>query len=210
MCVTIITKCHKCEICLREKAALWTARAIQECNDASRTWFGTLTLSPDAWMLALSRARARERAQGIDYDQLPPPERFALWNSQIQVDITKYIKRVRMEALRLAGAPDNVPQSPIRYLFVVEKHQSGVPHYHALIHETLPGIPVRKHTLDDQWKLGFTKWRLIPDLVETDDGTYYKPARYVCKYLQKDAFGRTRASIDYGVARLGANPTSVR
>ena len=193
MSVTIITPCHKCDPCLKARARLWTARATQEITDSVRTWWGTLTLSPDTWMRALSQARARERAQGIDFDRLPSPERFALWNQQIQPEVTKYLKRVRSEVLRNAGLSDGAGLKPLRYLLVTEAHQSGVPHYHMLVHEVSPDMPVRKRTLDDQWSLGLIRqWRLVSDTV---------PAHYVCKYLSKDARTRVRNSTDYGVAR---------
>lgn len=214
MSVEIITKCHKCTTCLKERAKLWTARAIAECQMAERTWFGTLTLRPDVAHLALSRARHKEAVQGVDFDKLPEPERFALWNRQIQVEVTKFLKRLRMEALRAAGVPAHGRLSPVRYLFVVEKHASGVPHYHALIHETHPDIPVRKRMLDGQWKLGFTQFRLIDDAFPEDtwaSGSNVRPnarpAHYVCKYLQKDALARVRASTAYGVARLNVANT---
>lgn len=179
MYVEILTACHKCETCLEARRKLWAARAVQEVKDSVRTWFGTLTLHPDAYMLALSRARAREAAQGVAFDTLPEPEKFRLLHAQIKPEIQKYLKR-----LRAAIGPET-----LRYLFVVEAHQSGVPHYHALVHECDPAKPVRKRQLDEQWKLGFTKWRLVSDV---------NPAYYVAKYLAKDARARLLASEDYG------------
>lgn len=210
MAVIIHTPCHKCEWCLKQRAKLWTARAIAECQQAVRTWFGTITLSPDAAHLALSRARAREALQGVDFESLSQTERFALWNRQIQVEITKYFKRLRMEALRAAGAETAGILQPFRYLLVVEKHASGVPHYHALIHETRSDIPIRKRMLDGQWKHGFTQFRLVDEAFPEDtwaSGSYVapsgsRPAHYVCKYLSKDALARVRASTAYGQARL--------
>ena len=218
MAVIIHTPCHKCEWCLKQRTKLWTARAIAECQMAERTWFGTITLSPDAAHLALSRARARESAQGVDFESLPESERFALWNRQIQVEITKWLKRLRMEALRAAGAEYSGIQQPFRYLLVVERHASGVPHYHALIHETRPDIPVRKRMLDQQWRMGFTHFRLVDEAFPEDtwaSGSYVapsgsRPAHYVCKYLSKDALARVRASTAYGQARLSVTPTLKR
>ena len=179
MYVDIITPCHKCEVCLKARQRLWTARALQEVKDSVRTWWGTLTLSPDTWMLALSRARAREAAQGVDYDLLPPDEKFRLWDAQVKPEITKFLKRVRAQSA-----------APLRYLLVTEAHESGVPHYHALVHECDPAKPVRKRVLDSQWTLGEIKqWRLVSDR---------RPAHYVCKYLSKDARTRILASQDYG------------
>ena len=180
MSVLILTPCHKCGPCLEARQRLWTARATQEIKDSVRTWWGTLTLSPDVAHLALSRARARESSQGIDFDLLPEAEKFGLWHAQIAPEITKYLKRIR----------HHMGTDAMRYLFVVEAHESGVPHYHALIHECDPAKPVRKRTLDSQWTLGLIKqWRLVNDIY---------PAGYVCKYLAKDARARLRASQDYG------------
>lgn len=180
----ILTPCHKCERCLQRRQALWTARATQEIKDSVRTWFGTLTLNPDAYMLALSRARHRESVQGVAYDLLPDDEKFRRLHSQIKPEIVKFLKR-----LRAATGPES-----LRYLLVTEAHQSGVPHYHALIHECDPAKPVRKRQLDAQWKLGFGKWRLVSDI---------HPAHYVCKYLAKDMRARLLASQDYGSSPYG-------
>lgn len=181
--VTILTACHKCEPCLKARQRLWTARAVQEIKDSVRTWYGTLTLRPDAYMLALMRARAKEAAQGVAYDLLEEDEKFALLHAQIRPEIQKYLKR-----LRAAIGPET-----LRHLVVVEAHQSGVPHYHALIHECDPARPVRKRQLDAQWKLGFSQWRLVSDIY---------PAGYVCKYLAKDMRARLLASEDYGSSPL--------
>ena len=179
MYVTILTPCHKCEVCLEARQRLWTARAVQEIKDSVRTWYGTLTLRPDAYVLALMRARAKEAAQGVAFDLLEEDEKFGLIHAQIRPEIQKFLKR-----LRAAIGPES-----LRHLVVAEAHQSGVPHYHALIHECDPARPVRKRQLDAQWKLGFSQWRLVSDIY---------PAGYVCKYLAKDAKARVMASEDYG------------
>lgn len=187
------TACHKCEKCLEARARLWTARATQEITDSVRTWYGTLTLSPDVHHTALLRARAREWAQGVDYETLPQSERWALLVAQIQLEHTKYLKRIRSETLQKCGLRDVPSVRAFRYLLVTERHASGVPHFHMLVHEVSPDIPVRKRTLDWQYRLGLVRqWRLVDD-------TY--PAGYVSKYLSKDALSRVRASLGYGNAR---------
>lgn len=191
MFVDIYTACHKCEACLEHRASLWRMRATQETKDSVRTWFGTLTLSPDEAFLALSRARAREGT--ASYDALPPEKRFILWDAQIWPQVKLYLKRVRSEGLRKAGFPTDGGWKPYRYLLVTERHESGVPHYHALVHEVHPAIPVRKATLDRQWTLGeIRQWRLVSDV---------RPASYVAKYLSSDIAARVRASQNYGEAR---------
>src|SRR3546814_2282418 len=47
---------------------------------------------------------------------------------------------------------------PLRYLLVVEPHDDGFPHFHILMHEQ--DSPVRKALLEEQWRSGFSHWRL--------------------------------------------------
>ena len=189
--VLILTPCHKCKACLKHRAALWTARAIQETKAAARTWFCTLTLAPDHAHLALTRARVAEGSQGVDFDRLGQPEQFKLWVAQVSPEITKFLKRVR----------DRASYAPLRYLFVAEGHKSGVPHFHALIHEPNPAMPVRHRMLSESWKLGFSNFRLVrPDYTLEEDGRIIRPAHYVASYLGKDLRARVRASQYYGKA----------
>lgn len=170
--------CRKCDRCRRKRSAMWSLRAKAETQAAVRTWFGTLTLRPDAHMTMLSRARSALARQGVNFDSLPYGEQFTERHKQCAIEITKYLKRVRKES----GAK-------FRYLLVCEHHKSGLPHYHALIHEREGAV---KHaTLSKQWPLGFEKWRLLTDLRE---------ATYLCKYLSKATVARVRASGAYGTA----------
>lgn len=157
---------------------MWKARALSETRIASRTWFGTLTLRPEAHVTMLSRARVALGKQGIDMDALTFGEQFILHHNECSIEITKYLKRVRKET----GAH-------FRYLLVAEHHKSGLPHYHMLVHEQ-DGYGLVKHkALSRQWLLGFEKWRVITDLQE---------ATYLCKYLSKASVARVRASRAYG------------
>lgn len=149
-----------------------------ETRASVRTWFGTLTLSPEQQHLALIRAAAHARSRGVEWGSLDDDEKFRRHHAQINREITKYLKRVRAQS----GAP-------LRYLLVAEKHQSGWPHYHMLVHEVSPVNPVRHAVLSEQWRVGFTRWKLVAE---------YAQARYLTKYLAKDAVARVRASIDYG------------
>lgn len=177
----IITRCRKCENCRTAKQRLWTARARAEITMAPRTWFGTLTLSPEAqyYFLAIARQVADE-AIG-KYEDATPEQQFMRRCWAISPDITKWLKRVRKES-----------GSELRFLLVAEAHKSGEPHYHCLIHETDFAQPVRKRTLQTQWKLGFSQWKLVTDL---------GGARYVTKYINKGSLARVRASIRYGQQR---------
>lgn len=175
-------RCRKCTSCLRARAHLWRLRAAQETTHCARTWFGTLTLSPESHQAALERVRAKEAISGIDFDVLPPSEQFGTLTSEIGRDITLYLKRVRKESA-----------ATLRYLLVVEKHQSGDPHFHMLIHEPLIMSSVGERTLRKQWILGFSRWKLADP----------KTAGYVCKYISKSAEARVRASLHYGNTPCG-------
>lgn len=175
--LTITLRCRKCDRCLKVRQRLWSDRAKRETLLARRSWFGTLTLRPEAQVTFVSMARMRLSKQGIDFDALPYREQFAERVKEISLEITKYLKRVRKET----GAK-------FRYLLVAEYHKSGLPHFHMLIHEH-DEIGVRHSTLSKQWRVGFEKWRLVTEPSE---------AVYLTKYLSKTAAARVRASRGYG------------
>nr|DAJ63880.1 MAG TPA: Replication associated protein [Bacteriophage sp.] len=137
---------------------------------------GTLTLRPEAWVHAVSTARAAEAEQGEDFDSLPESRRLALIHAQLSRQITLMFKRWRKSGHQF------------RYLVVLEMHISGVIHYHVLLHEVDADKPMRHRHLSTGWPLGFTKWKLA------DSGA----AWYVAKYLTKTLLARVRASQGYG------------
>lgn len=182
LAITLEARCRKCEACLAHRRRLWTARAVDEITASRRTWFGTLTVSPENRVALRYRAeKARLRASREQLSSLGPDEQFRILAAQLSVEATKWLKRVRAQA----GVP-------LRYLLVTEAHKSGDPHMHILLHETAD--PVTKRLLEAQWKYGFSHWRLV----EQDR----KAAVYVCKYLAKDALTRVRASSRYGQPAL--------
>lgn len=146
-----------------------------------RTWFVTLTLRPDAHFKIASQARLRLAAQGEDFDRLDGATQFAERHREISREITLWLKRVRKES----GVS-------LRYFLVAEAHKSGLPHYHAMVHEPCPDQPVRARTLSRQWTLGFSQCKLVAE------GEEKRTASYVAKYLSKDAISRVRASQGYG------------
>lgn len=186
LCVELHTRCRKCGNCSSQRTRLWSARAREETRLSERTWKGTLTLRPEAYQHALSSCRAVEDRQGIDFDVLPEREQLALIHAHISRDITKMLKRIRA-ATGLA----------IRYLCVLELHQSGVPHYHMLVHEYDAAKPLRYTALCNQWPLGFSRWKLAQDERE---------AMYACKYLTKSLLARVRASQRYGAVKTSLGP----
>lgn len=194
----IQVRCRRCAACLRARAAYWRRRAVGEINTSQRTWFGTLTLSDTEQIKYLYRAQLGAKRRGVSweapvkrvYGESPDDfarrcnaERFQRVVRAIAPDITKWLKRVRKES----GAK-------LRFLLVAEAHKSGRPHFHILVHEAFGSMPIRKRTLDGQWKLGFSQFRLV---AEGD-----RAASYVTKYLTKTVLARVRASIGYGRAAL--------
>lgn len=184
--VTMETRCRRCEACLKARAARWRLRAQAELACAPRTWFGTLTLSPDAHYRALSQARARLATRAVNMVDLTSAELFAERVISVNEWITLWLKRVRKNS----GAT-------IRYMIVCEAHKSGLPHFHLLLHEQ-EGL-VRHAVLKRAWTYGFSDFRLTA----ADDR---RAAAYVTKYLTKSVMSRVRASIDYGVPSVGEHP----
>lgn len=176
--IGLFVRCRKCTNCLRLRRNVWAARARAECRMAARTWFGTITLSPERHYLAVSIARDRCTKAAVDFDELSYKEQFIKEHNVISRWLTLYLKRVRKES----GAR-------LRYLLVAEAHKSGLPHYHMLIHEPDDLSCVRYDTLKRQWPNGFTAWKLLSDP---------RKATYLCKYLSKSGAARVRASIGYG------------
>lgn len=169
-------RCRKCEGCLRQRRALWCARAASEIGHAERTWMVTLTASPAHHHLMWLRICKRERDNGADADCLPDDKAFAERWRELGSEVTRYLKRVR------AGG------SALRYLTVVEAHKSGLPHVHLLVHDM---GDTTWRALTSRWHYGFAHAKLVEGPAA---------ARYVTKYLMKSALARVRASKDYGNA----------
>lgn len=179
MSIEITTRCRTCSNCTKVRANLWRYRAKAEWQCAARTWLGTLTLRPDQQFHALASARRKVGSQGIDFDALSQAEQFGLRYNEISPELTKMLKRIREKT-----------KAPLRYMCVVEAHKSGDPHLHILLHEVRADRPVRYSELASEWKLGFSKWKLVTDR---------NGAAYVSKYLTKSLLrARVRASQKYG------------
>lgn len=174
-------RCRRCDPCLRARAALWRGRALTEMHRSTRTWFGTLTLTAANQLLYVNKCRANIANTKVlsgmpDFDALSAHEQFGLRCTAIGEEITKWLKRIRFNS----GAE-------LRYVIVAERHVSGDPHFHLLVHERAQ--PVKKRQLQEGWKLGFSAFKLC----EGD-----RAAFYVTKYLTKSSAARVRASLRYG------------
>src|SRR3546814_7109724 len=101
--------------------------------------------------------------------------------------VRSWLKRVR-----------SVTGVPLLFLLVVKPHDDGCPHFHILMHEQ--DSPVLKALLEEQWRSGFSHWRLVKN---EDPRSVY----YACKYLTKSHQTRVRASRRYGQAHLVSRTT---
>lgn len=170
--------CRRCENCLARRAAHWRMRGYSECRASERTWFGTLTLSPEQHSNVGNACRSVASKNGDDFDLFSHERQFALRHRCISREITLYLKRLRKQS----GAQ-------FKFMCVAEEHKTGLPHYHMLVHECDPAKPIRHKVLSEQWRVGFSQWKLV-------EGT--RSAGYVTKYLAKSSLARVRASLDYG------------
>lgn len=180
--VDIDVRCRKCPACKRARQRHWSLRAISEVSDANRTWFGTLTLAPEYQFRCVALARAKLSRSGVSYDDLPPDEAFKERCRPLIAELQRYLKRLRK------GHPG------LRHLVVVERHKSGDPHLHLLVHETAG--PVRHAQLTAKWAWGFSKFNLVAE------GGSSKAVGYVTKYLTKSLNHRVIASKSYGKSPL--------
>ena len=158
-------------------------RAVVELRATrGRTWFGTLTLAPQSHFEVVSRIRLRLAKRGEDFDTFPETRQFSERVHEIGKEITLWLKRVRKESA-----------AKLRYVLVAERHKSGLPHFHLLVHEVCEDRPVAERTLRKQWHLGFSQFKLVAQGDET------RTAGYVAKYLTKSALARVRSSVGYGL-----------
>jgi len=174
--VILQCKCRQCEHCLKKRRQHWWFRAKYECSIAPRTWFATFTYNPQAIFVREVEVERRCRSKGLDWDELSADERYKHLLDRCGEDMTLFFKSLRKSAT--AG---------VRYLVVSEAHKSGLPHFHALIHEVHQGA-VTYDRLKRPWRWGFTAFKLADP----------KAASYVAKYISKDVAARVRASEHYG------------
>lgn len=180
--VELNVMCRKCDDCRQRRRALWTARARTECMLAHRTWFGTLTLRPEAHLRMEIEARRRLHRGGTRWDTLDNVDQFRERHAQISRELTLWLKRVRKNS----GAA-------LRVLLVAEAHESGLPHYHTLVHEFAGTCTHRD--LSNEWTMGFTNFKLMKP-------GEFRAVTYATKYLAKSALARIRASKNYGTGYL--------
>lgn len=169
-----------------------------------RTWFGTLTVAPEWQRDAVAAAFAKwadstGRSSAEWWDEPQCDERFRLVRDEMVGWVQRYWKRLRTGVKRCercypakprkkSGEWDH-PPAAFKYYLVFERHRSGLPHIHWLLHET--GDPILLKQLECAWPHGFTKVKLVKG------NDIRRAAFYVSKYLGKAVQARQIASTGY-------------
>lgn len=187
--VDVDVTCRKCPECLNRRGLKWSIAAKREIENSRRTWMLTLTCKPE--IILRSRLSATANFSG-DIDLLSDGLKHQQLLKELSKDITLYLKRVRESVNRRWARFHNEERVKFRYLWVAERHKSGNPHFHALVHEQHGSASILWEDLADAWScMGFSLVKLV------DEHTG-KAAWYVAKYLTKSADARIRSSLRYG------------
>lgn len=201
-------RCRRCKACLRARTWYWALAGMKETKQASelglRSWFGTLTFAPEAQRDLWQRAMEKWAEAHASTTEVPEwwndelcDERFHWVREEVRREIQLYWKR-----LRKAG-------HKFRYLVVIERHKTGLPHVHYLLHEVEERI--RKKDQQVQWPFGFVKTTIVGGR-SRKAAAPDKAAWYVVKYLSKSVQARQMASQHYrpeARKRSRADTTSV-
>ena len=179
-------RCRKCRRCRNAKRAYWAIAAshvtIATMTEGRRTWFGTLTASPEAHE-AMLKAAIVANGPDVAWDDINCETRFLALRAQFLAEVQKYWKRLRKEG------------AEFRYFLAVERHKSGWPHGHFLLHEK--GDPIRKRTLQAQWKLGFSNVSIVGGRSKRAAAPE-RAAWYVAKYISKSECNGSRVVASAG------------
>lgn len=174
-----LVRCRRCKPCLRARQYYWQKAAEHQAKAAVRTWFGTLTLTKEFQDEFVMRAREAHEEPNAEWWSDPLCDaRFSAVRAQLLIEVQRYWKRLRSKGHRF------------KYLLVFERHKSGLPHMHWLLHEQ--EAPILKRQLQAEWPFGFTQVKLV--------GRHTAPERacaYVAKYLSKSVQSRQVASRLY-------------
>lgn len=174
--------CRKCSKCRYVHSTMWRDRIVDECHNHKRSWFVTLTMNPAEHQRSfMQEMRDRNSSGWLDTDFDQPGQEWSLRASGASKLLTKFLKRVRKplvgeEAIQL------------RYVAVTERHKTGLPHLHLIMHEVSGKLTYRR--ICDRWTHGFSDASLVRDNT--------KVGWYVAKYVTKDSLTRMRASQGYG------------
>jgi len=179
MWLEVMTRCRKCDDCLRARRSSWTARSLCEfAATAGRTWFVTLTYDPH-WRHQIC-LKSQAKYGNIDFANLAKVS---------SVMVTRYFKRVRKNT-----------KKKFRYMMVHEPHQDGFPHVHMLLHEQ--SAHITKRELQREWPYGFSN----PKLCSADKAHYI--CKYVSKDVEVRVRASIRYGRSSSIVRSTSGETS--
>lgn len=206
------TRCRKCFSCSRRKSLFWTGRAITEYQSAPRTWFGTLTLSPEEHFRIDARAQARLWSKSVDWRRLSAREQFEERAKEVGEEMTRFIKRLRKGNTAVGERGPQLPHEAvkIRYLLIAEMHDSertseemrGRPHYHMLIHEQIAGALVVGSPKAALLSVDGKSYEMERRMYKTRSG--WKPGVYAADY----AFLRAQWTLGHTKFQLAESANS--
>ena len=200
------TRCRKCGPCLRARTGYWGAAAmrmtLQSGEQGLRTWFGTFTLDENGQEMFDDLAKGQSSAPNADWwdhtvpvsywcnrrkkvvavDAFVCDERFRLVCDELYLEMRRYWARLRKAGYRF------------KYFLVFERHKSGLPHMHFLLHEQ--GSPIPKRVIQAHWPWGFSNVSIVGGRSK-HAAAPSKAAWYVAKYLSKSVQARQLASRGY-------------
>ena len=180
---TRAVRCRRCRNCVRARTWYWGLAAIAQTLASHRTWFGTLTLTPEWQHEFLVRARlAHPDGEDPFWEDPKCDERFSAVRDLLLKEVQKYWKRLRKQGHEFS------------YFLVFERHKSGLPHMHFLLHEK--DKPITKRAIQGQWPYGFSNVSIVGGRSK-HAAAPDKAAWYVVKYLSKSAQARQIASKGY-------------
>jgi hypothetical protein len=179
-------RCRRCKPCLRARTNYWGFAGMEQTRTAAeeggRTWFGTLTLTSDWQQELLDRAKLASDDPNAEWWEDPfCDERFNRVRLVLLEELKRYWKRLRKGGHKF------------KYLAVFERHKSGLPHVHFLLHEQ---SRIRKADLQGQWPFGFSNVSIVGGR-SRNAAAPEKAAWYVVKYLSKSVQARQIASLGY-------------
>lgn len=170
--------CRKCDKCLQFRRLKWRDRLEREYDRTiGRTWFGTLTFDPVRLAVVLAKAHVSQHH----------PDFARKVDDIAYREVQLFLKRLRKSVGRF------------RYFAVFELGtETGRPHYHVLIHETVPH-QISYRAMRDAWPSPVFHAKLV-------ENDHKITVRYLSKYLGKALSTRPRCSQHYGNVRRNDAP----
>lgn len=199
--VTLVVRCRKCVQCRLTRSWVWSDRAALEAAKGGRVWWCTFTLKPELQYIAELQAIEQAKNEGDEFWRLDARKQFALRTKYCRIHLSKMFWRMR-KGLRTGYFNKNIvdiggkaqaeiiPPLNFRYMVVAEPHQSGNPHFHALIYEQGP-TQIKSNWLNHYASItGHSSFELARSPV--------KCSRYITGYLSKSPISIISASLGFG------------